>query len=73
MFWDEHNPPHFHVDYGGEKASIDIKNLKLINGNLSRRALNLVLDWAEMYQEELLEDWKLCELRQLPKKIKPLK
>jgi hypothetical protein len=73
MYWDEHNPPHFHVIYEGKKSSIDIINLKLIEGSLSRRALNLVLDWAEIHQNELLEDWKICEQKQMPKKINPLK
>ena len=72
MFWDEHNPPHFHVTYEGKTSSIDILKLKLINGKLLRRALNLVLDWAEMHQQELLNDWKMCELKHIPKKIAPL-
>ncbi len=50
MYWDEHNPPHFHVKYGEYTASINIKTLELMEGNLSRRALNIVLDWAEIHQ-----------------------
>jgi hypothetical protein len=47
MFFDEHAPPHFHAQYGEFKASIDIRSLSLIEGELPRRALVLVLDWAE--------------------------
>lgn len=57
MFFDEHAPPHFHAQYGEYRASIDIRNLTLIDGRLPRRALNLVLDWAELHQTELLQDW----------------
>jgi hypothetical protein len=35
-------------------------------------ALALVLEWASMHREELMEDWKLCEKKQLPTKIAPL-
>ena len=27
MFFDDHNPPHFHAEYGGETAYFDISNL----------------------------------------------
>ena len=26
MFYSDHNPPHFHAEYGGCKALIDIQN-----------------------------------------------
>lgn len=31
------------------------------------------LDWAELHQNELLEDWDLCQNSLMPKKIDPLK
>lgn len=73
MYGDEHNPPHFHVKYGEFNAVINIKTLELTEGKLSRRALSLVLDWAELYQKELLEDWELCQESLMPKSIEPLK
>jgi hypothetical protein len=72
MFFNDHAPPHFHAKYGEYKAIIDINNLALRDGKLPRRALNLVLDWAELHQDELLEDWRLCEEMQNPKPIAPL-
>ena len=72
MYWDEHNPPHFHVLYENKKAVVDINKLEVINGNLSRRATSLILDWAELHQDELLNDWNLCQQKIAPKKIKPL-
>jgi hypothetical protein len=45
----------------------------MIEGSLPRRAQELALDWAELHQAELLEDWDLCASRQQPKKIPPLK
>ena len=29
MYWDEHNPPHFHVEYADCNAVINIKTLEL--------------------------------------------
>jgi hypothetical protein len=54
------------------EAIINIQTLELIEGKLPRRALNLVLDWAELHQAELIEDWNLCEAKQQPKPIAPL-
>ena len=73
MFWDEHAPPHFHASYGEFKATIDIRNLTISEGGLPRRATQLVLDWAELHQIELLEDWNLCQEKQMPKPIAPLR
>jgi RNase adaptor protein for sRNA GlmZ degradation len=42
-------------------------------GTLPRRAQQLVLDWAELHKEELLEDWQLCMTKKQPNKIAPLK
>lgn len=72
MYFDDHAPPHFHVEYAGKKAVIGIEGLHLMEGGLPRRALELVLDWAELHQTELLDDWKLCQSHQQPKAIAPL-
>src|SRR5439155_19252267 len=60
MFFDDHEPAHFHVEYAECKAVIAIESLAIIRGKLPRRALELVLDWAELHQQERLEDWELC-------------
>ncbi len=73
MYWDEHAPPHFHAIYGEYKATINIRDLSLGEGELPRRAKQLVLDWAELHQAELLTDWDLCQANQHPKPIDPLK
>ena len=72
MYWDEHAPPHFHAKYGEFKITVDIRRLKILEGELPRRAEMLVLDWTELHQGELLEDWELCQAKQHPKPIRPL-
>ena len=73
MFFNDHAPAHFHAEYAEFKATIDIERLEVIEGHLPRRALELVLDWAELHKAELTEDWNLCQTKQQPKKIEPLK
>jgi len=73
MFWNDHAPTHFHARYGEFKGIINIRTLKMIEGNLPRRALNLILDWAELHQTELLTNWELCAQKQNPNPIEPLK
>ncbi|TAG77965.1 MAG: DUF4160 domain-containing protein [Burkholderiales bacterium] len=73
MYFDDHAPPHFHAIYGEFEAMIDISELSVQRGSLPRRALELTLDWAELHQSELIEDWQLCAAKQTPKLIEPLK
>lgn len=73
MYFNDHIPAHFHVEYAEFKATVDIEKLILTSGDLPRRAQELVLDWAELHQTELLEDWNLCMVKQQPKPIEPLK
>ena len=54
MYWNDHNPPHFHAIYGEFKATIDIRSLSISEGSLPRRASQLVLDWPELHQQELV-------------------
>ena len=72
MYWDDHAPPHFHAEYGGSEAQIDIQTLDIIRGKLPHGAAILVKEWAMQHRNELMEDWKLCEHLQTPNKIAPL-
>lgn len=72
MFFNEHAPPHFHAEYGEYRAEINIRTLEVLAGKLPRRALELVLDWAELHRDELLKDWELCRQHQQPAEIEPL-
>ena len=59
MFYDEHNPPHFHVEYSGCKAVFDLFG-NIVKGDLkSRTATKLVREWIDLHHEELEEDWDL--------------
>ncbi len=72
MYFNEHNPPHFHVKYESFRAVIDISNLSLIDGKLPPRVLSLVIEWASLHQDKLLENWNDIIATGKFKKIKPL-
>ena len=58
MYFNEHNPPHFHVRYNEYRASVEIKTLNIISGALPARVRGLVNEWAEIHRNELLEIWE---------------
>ena len=72
MYYDEHNPPHFHAIYSGFEAEIGITPLALLNGDLPRRALGLAMEWAAGHQTELQTNWEMMRNDQPPHKISPL-
>lgn len=72
MYYQEHNPPHFHVRYNEYKAAISINDLALLKGRLPPKVFGLVIEWASQHQNELIEDWKLAQQAQALKPIAPL-
>lgn len=72
MFFDEHEPPHFHAEYAEFSAQIAIETLDVLTGKLPRRALALVLEWAALHRAELRDDWELCRVHSQPRRIQPL-
>ena len=61
----EHNPPHFHAIYGDEVAAISIKDGKVLEGYLPKKALEMVLEWNELHKDKLLEIWDTQEFESL--------
>ncbi|MCP4358920.1 MAG: DUF4160 domain-containing protein [Chloroflexi bacterium] len=73
MFFDDHKPPHIHVEYSGKKAVFDFYG-NVIKGDLeSRTATKLVREWIDLPVSELDEDWKLAKASRPIEKIPPLK
>jgi hypothetical protein len=74
MFFKDHAPPHFHVEYGSYKAIIDISSQKMTEGSLPDKQLKLVQAWAIIHEQELLENFNnLISDNPTWKKIEPLK
>jgi hypothetical protein len=72
MFFDDHNPPHFHAEYGEAEALVDIRTLSVFAGRLPPRAMGLVIEWATLHQAELLDDWRRAQAQQSLQRIPPL-
>lgn len=66
IFFGDHPPPHFHAVYGECNALVSIESLEIIEGDLPSRAQKLVLEWATLYQQDLLQMWNNQEFRKLP-------
>lgn len=44
MYFNEHNPPHFHAEYNEYNAAISINTLGVIEGKLPSKVLSLVVE-----------------------------
>ena len=72
MYYNDHEPPHFHVRYGGKRGIIEINGPALLAGDLPPKALSLALEWAELRQSELMADWRLARQQAPLNQIPPL-
>ena len=72
MYFGDHDPPHFHVGYNEFRAIVDIDRLGVINGYLPPRVLGLVIEWAEVHQQELKTNCETIKISGTFSKIEPL-
>ncbi len=49
----EHEPSHIHALYGEHIGIFNIKTLKMTEGDLPKKAQELVTEWLMLYQNEL--------------------
>jgi Domain of unknown function (DUF4160) len=73
MYFSDHDPPHFHAHHAGGEAKIRIDNLEVLEGDLPRRQIRLVLAWAELHRTELGENWHRARANERLLKIEPLR
>lgn len=65
MYFDDHNPPHFHIHYNEYRALMEIQTLNIISGRLPARIRGLVEEWAESNQDVLTAMWQAQEFHPL--------
>ena len=68
-----HKRPHIHVKYQEHEAVVAIPDGELLEGDLPRGKIKLVLAWVEIHREELMADWQLAVSGQQPFRIEPLR
>lgn len=71
--WDDHNPPHFHVEYGGEEMLVRIEDAEPMAGDLPAKQKKMILGWAVLRHDELMENWMLAEQKKELFQIDPMR
>ncbi len=72
MYFDDHNPPHFHAKYNEFEAEIAIETGEIVEGRLPITAGKLVEEWRRLHVEDLQSNWELAKNLKLPATIEPL-
>ncbi len=72
MYFGDHNPPHFHVEFQGEKATFNFDG-QLLSGSMSSgTARRLVREWVRLHKFELMINWRNIEKGRPLNRIQPL-
>lgn len=71
MYYDDHNPPHFHAYYNNNEAIFTIEG-RLVKGEFPSKQLKLVEAWSIIHREELEANWLLCKSSERLFDIQPL-
>lgn len=71
MYFNDHNPPHFHAKYAGMEALFGFDG-SLLEGQLPKRAESLVQEWISLHHHELEENWERARSGQPLINIAPL-
>lgn len=71
IFSKEHPPAHFHAVYGEYQITVEIQT-GVVHGDFPKRALRHVLEWLDLHENELIENWNLIQEGKPGKKISPL-
>lgn len=72
MFHNEHNPPHFHAEYQGQRGVFDLHGNMTKGFIKSNTAKKLIKEWANLHHQELVQNWEKAAGGNLIDKIAPL-
>lgn len=72
MYYDDHNPPHFHAEYAGYRCVVDVQAGCVVEGMVPGRQLKLLLAWNELHRDELMQNWELARAGRPLNSIDPL-
>lgn len=62
----EHEPSHIHALYSEHIGIFNLQTMEMIEGDLPKKAQELVMEWLQKNQKDLLEMWESQSLRKLP-------
>jgi hypothetical protein len=72
MFYQEHEPGHFHAEYQGQQATFLFSGELLAGEIRSGTARRLILEWAAEHRGELEANWARMKTGQALARIRPL-
>lgn len=62
----EHEPSHIHALYGEYIGIFNLQTLEMTDGDLPKKAQELVKEWLAIHQDELLAMWAEQNIKKLP-------
>ena len=62
----EHEPSHIHALYGEYLGEFNILTMEMIQGDLPKKAQELVREWLSLHQSDLQEMWEKQQIGKLP-------
>jgi len=72
MYYNDHNPPHFHARYGEYEVTVEIESGEIMSGTFPIRARKHVLAWLDLHRSALVENSKRAWKREPLRRIEPL-
>ena len=60
IYYDEHNPPHFHAYYQAFDASYSIENGKRMRGKMPVNLEKVIIRWFKKNKKEIIDNWNLA-------------
>jgi hypothetical protein len=72
MYHKEPGTPHFRARYGEQRAVFSLGDSQQTEGQLPKRAEQLVMEWAVAHRQELMENWALAQANQPLRQIASL-
>jgi Domain of unknown function (DUF4160) len=72
VYFEDHSPPHIHVQYAEHHAVVDILTGEILGGSLPPRCAKLVEEWRQARLAELHAAWDAAQNSELPVRIEPL-
>lgn len=58
MFFNDHDPPHFHARYQGFRARIRISDGEIIDGRLPPTVARVLQEWTALRRDALMQNWR---------------
>jgi hypothetical protein len=71
MYYDDHNPPHFHAFYGEYKAIFNFDG-EILDGSMPKSKEKLITAWTLIHKDELMANWQLAKNSETLYNINPL-